>query len=195
MRGGFPPITTVITSAPMTKPVTGSCQCGGVTFELAQDPYFTVICHCTECQKLSSSAFSFSQLVNREDFEVKGELARYDRPTTTGAVARCFFCPTCGNRIYHDAGPDEPMIRLKGSLDDKERIRPRVQMWGRSRQPWLGRVLGNLSALPVLATQTFDRPTMIRHIVIGKVKAVAALAFRVLGWVCIALVGWHLLAG
>jgi hypothetical protein len=171
----------------------GSCQCGSVEYTLAREPFFAVVCHCTECQKLSSGPFSISMLVNREDFEVTGELRQYDRPATSGDVARCFFCPTCGNRIYHDAGPDAPMIRLKGTLEQKDRIRPRVQFWTRSRQAWLRGPLGGLHNLPAFATQSFERPVVIRRVALGKLAAFGRLALRVLGWVCIGLVAWHVL--
>jgi hypothetical protein len=35
----------------------GSCHCGRIRFEAEIDPVKVVICHCTDCQTLSGSAF------------------------------------------------------------------------------------------------------------------------------------------
>lgn len=179
----------------MAQPLTGRCQCGGVVFTLAEPPFFTVACHCTECQQLGSGAFTFSFLTERQHFSVEGELARYDRAQDSGGVARCYFCPTCGNRIYHESDdPDDPILRVKGSLDDKSAIQPRARMWLRSRQPWMSRIGRGLDDLPGFETQSRDRAVVMRRVALGTFWAGVRLAVTVLGWVCIGLVGWHLIS-
>jgi hypothetical protein len=37
--------------------IDGGCHCGYITFEAEADPEKTTICHCTDCQHLSGSAF------------------------------------------------------------------------------------------------------------------------------------------
>lgn len=37
--------------------VDGSCHCGYVKFECSVDPDQVFICHCTDCQQISGSAF------------------------------------------------------------------------------------------------------------------------------------------
>ena len=37
--------------------VDGGCHCGRITFEAEIDPAKVLICHCTDCQSLSGSAF------------------------------------------------------------------------------------------------------------------------------------------
>ena len=123
----------------MTYPTTGTCQCGQVHYELKQPPLFTVVCHCIDCQKLSAGAFSMTMLVKREDFELlRGELGVFDRPAASGNIARCYFCPVCSNRIYHE-NPDKPeVMRLKpGTLDDTSIIQPQMQVWTKRAQPWV----------------------------------------------------------
>jgi hypothetical protein len=38
--------------------IDGGCHCGYITYEAEADPEKTTICHCTDCQRLSGSAFS-----------------------------------------------------------------------------------------------------------------------------------------
>ena len=37
--------------------IDGGCHCGYITYEAEADPAHTAICHCTDCQTLSGSAF------------------------------------------------------------------------------------------------------------------------------------------
>jgi hypothetical protein len=37
--------------------VTGGCHCGQITYEAEVDPASVRVCHCTDCQRLSGTAF------------------------------------------------------------------------------------------------------------------------------------------
>ncbi len=123
----------------MKIPASGSCQCGCVTYEVTEQPLATTACHCIDCQKLSAGAFSLSMFLKRSGFRLlSGDLRSWERPTQAGGVAVCWFCPDCGNRIYHEnpAAPD--VIRLKpGTLDDTSVVQPQALLFTRRRQPWL----------------------------------------------------------
>jgi len=122
-------------------PASGSCQCGNVNYEVIEEPLITVACHCQDCQKLSTSAFSVSMILKRTGFKiVSGELKSWERPTAAGGVAVCWFCPDCGNRIFHE-NPEMPsVIRLKpGTLEDTSVLKPQAHVWTCREQPWLGR--------------------------------------------------------
>jgi hypothetical protein len=92
----------------MKMPASGSCQCGSVTYEV--------------------SGFRL----------LSGDLKSWERPTESGGVAVCWFCPDCGNRIYHENPAMPEFIRLKpGTLDDTSVLNPQVLVWTCRRQPWL----------------------------------------------------------
>jgi hypothetical protein len=125
----------------MKLPASGSCQCGNVNYEVLDEPLVTVACHCKDCQKLSTSAFSVSMILNRSGFRIlSGELKRWERPTDAGGVAVCWFCPNCGNRIFHE-NPEMPdVIRLKpGTLEDTDVLEPQAHVWTSREQQWLVR--------------------------------------------------------
>jgi hypothetical protein len=50
----------------MQLPLTGACQCRNVRYEIGREPLTVYVCHCTECQRQSASAFSLSMIVLRE---------------------------------------------------------------------------------------------------------------------------------
>jgi hypothetical protein len=37
--------------------IDGRCHCGNITFEAEVDPATVAVCHCTDCQTLSGTAF------------------------------------------------------------------------------------------------------------------------------------------
>lgn len=118
-------------------PLRGACQCGGVTYELLSEPLAMVACHCRECQKLSTSAFSITALVPADSVRFHGEMKDWSRSSDSGNINAAKFCPTCGNRIYH-YNPDEPdKLKLKiSNIEDPGLIRPTAHFWVSEKQGW-----------------------------------------------------------
>ncbi|WP_040557429.1 GFA family protein [Reinekea blandensis] len=121
----------------ITYPISGACQCGGVTYELLGPPSMVVACHCRECQKLSTSAFSITAMVSAESVRFRGLMKDWSRVADSGNVSAAKFCPTCGNRIYH-YDPNEPdKLKLKPSnLSDTRLIQPTAHVWVSEKQDW-----------------------------------------------------------
>ena len=114
----------------MNYPVEGSCQCGSVKLRLLAAPQMVVACHCRECQKLSTSAFSLTAMVKASDLEIEGELKDWQRMAESGNVAAAKFCPQCGNRIYHYNPAQPEMLKLKPSyFSDISFIQPTAHAW------------------------------------------------------------------
>ena len=123
-------------SGNITYPVKGSCQCGNVRFELSKPPILVAACHCLECQKLSTSAFSVTSIVDAAAITFKGELKDWQRSSDSGNTNAAKFCPHCGNRIYH-YDPDNPeKIKLK-LKSDAETPKPTLHIWLSKKQPWV----------------------------------------------------------
>ena len=121
----------------MTFPIQGSCQCGQVTYKLLSEPLMVVACHCKECQKLSTSAFSITALVNADTVEFNGEMKEWIRVAESGNLNGAKFCPTCGNRIYHFNPAEPDKIKLKPSnLSDTSIINPVAHVWVSEKQDW-----------------------------------------------------------
>jgi hypothetical protein len=121
----------------MNFPVSGSCQCGSIKYKLHKPPRVVVACHCRECQKLSTSAFSITAVVEADSIEFEGEMSDWSRIADSGSINAAKFCPVCGNRIYH-YNPTEPgLIKLKPStLDDTSLVIPSVHCWISEKQAW-----------------------------------------------------------
>lgn len=117
----------------------GGCQCGAVRYGFSGEPIVLYLCHCTECQKQSSSAFGMSLRVRRADFVlIHGEPKFWERGAESGNSVVCAFCPDCGTRLYHASSHESEDVSLKaGSLDDTSDLHPVGHLWTRSAQPWV----------------------------------------------------------
>src|SRR5215475_9918028 len=74
----------------------------------------------------------------RAGFEIEGELANWTRPTESGALTSCYFCPRCGSRLYHQSNRAPEAVTIKGgALDDTSDIRPVAHFWISRKQPWV----------------------------------------------------------
>ena len=118
-------------------PLTGRCQCGAVTYEIRGLPLTFYLCHCTECQKQSASAFGESLQVNVADVVFSGERGEWSRLTDTGRTLAGALCPNCGTRLSHHSRGETVMSIKAGTLDDRSWLRPAGHIWTRSRQPWM----------------------------------------------------------
>lgn len=117
--------------------LTGGCQCGALRYELSARPLDVYICHCTECRRQSSSAFGISVIANRDDLRlVEGEPLRWSRPTDSGHRLDCFFCPTCGSRLWHQGSDAADIVSIKGgTLDQPVDLTDVSHIWTKSSLP------------------------------------------------------------
>jgi hypothetical protein len=123
----------------MKLPLTGGCQCGALRFEIGAEPLSVYVCHCTECQRQSASAFSMSVMVPRDSLVyTKGKPRRFERTADSGRVIASDMCETCGVRpVNHPLANDKVSILKPGTLDDTSWLHPVGHIWTKSAQPWV----------------------------------------------------------
>lgn len=127
---------TRITMPPL--PLTGGCQCGGVRYEIRAVPIMFYLCHCTECQRQTSSAFGESLRCDPASVAVTGTMRTTRRVAETGTVRLGDFCPDCGVRILHRSENDPDRLNVKaGTLDDASWLVPAGHIWTRSKQSFV----------------------------------------------------------
>jgi len=121
--------------------IDGGCHCGKITFEAEIDPNKIGICHCTDCQALSASAFrTFATTVENGFKLLSGTPKVYVKIGDSGNRRGQAFCGDCGSGIYATSadgvGPKVYNIRL-GVVRQRAELTPKLQIWTRSAQPWL----------------------------------------------------------
>ncbi len=128
--------------------VDGSCHCGRIAFEADIDPDRVRICHCSDCQRLSGTAFRVVAPCSERDFRLlRGEPRLYMKTAESGRRRLQAFCGDCGSPLY--ATSDEPAGDRKfglriGVLAQRADLIPRRQFWFRSALPWLPAMPGKV---------------------------------------------------
>lgn len=122
----------------MDNKLTGSCQCGAVTFSLEAPALLTYACFCHSCQKRTGSAFSMGLIVPIDALRVTGELSAWSRTSDQGVTNTRYSCADCGNIIYGTGESSPELAKLQaGLLEDTSTLEPEVYIWARSKQAWL----------------------------------------------------------
>jgi hypothetical protein len=118
--------------------VEGRCHCGRIAYEAEVDPETVGICHCTDCQMLTGSAFRANIPAPAAGFVLlKGVPKIYIKTADSGAKRAHAFCPDCGAPIY-SAAPENPTsysLRV-GALAQRAALKPVRQAWCDSALPW-----------------------------------------------------------
>jgi hypothetical protein len=125
--------------------MTGRCLCGSVTFRAEGDAVIQAACHCTDCQRQTGGPFSVIVGVPRESFSAAGEsLSTFSTiGTDHGGETQRSFCSKCGSPVFSIAAVAPELVFIKaGALDDASWVKPAVEAWTSSAQPWSPRFEG-----------------------------------------------------
>jgi len=119
--------------------IDGGCHCGFITYEGEADPDKAAVCHCTDCQRLSGSAFRTVVPVESKTFRMSGQPTVYVKTGESGNQREQSFCPRCGSPIYSAPPGDGPrtLFLRVGTISQRDQFTPKVQVWARSQQRWL----------------------------------------------------------
>ena len=120
--------------------IDGSCLCGHIKYEAEIDPEDVSVCHCTDCQTLSGSAFRVGVPISEKNFSLlAGEPKTYVKTAESGGKRAQVFCSDCGSALYSTSVGDGPRIlrlRVTGS-NQRHEFTPTSQGWYRSAHKWL----------------------------------------------------------
>ena len=127
--------------------VQGGCHCGYVTFEANVDPEAVRICHCTDCQTMTGSAYRVTVPAPKAEFKLLGGQPKmYVKTAESGTKRAHGFCPECGTPVYSTANVSDPDVYglRVGTLRQRAQLPPKKQGWCRSAMDWAM----NLESLP-----------------------------------------------
>ncbi|KAI4916193.1 hypothetical protein J4E85_010281 [Alternaria conjuncta] len=134
---------------------TATCYCGAVQLAFpttAPGLVDTFVCHCTDCRKITASAFTSAFIVAASAVKhIRGQdnLKKFSQSQTTAsgqAMTNC-FCDTCGTLMYRltERHPEFTLMRL-GTVDDlnlmEGLLRPKREVYVKDRVSWVHGVEG-----------------------------------------------------
>jgi hypothetical protein len=117
-------------------PLTGSCACGAVHFEVTAPFQTAGYCHCKRCQRRSGAMWALSAMVAADAFAIVqgAEAIRTWHPPDGLSKS---FCGHCGGHLF--AGDPDGQggvgVRL-GAIDGDPGIRPQWHQWLESAPEW-----------------------------------------------------------
>ena len=119
--------------------VTGGCFCGTLRYQACVNENLVLLCHCTNCQRHSGSAYRVVVGIANDNFKLtSGEFASYEQAAESGSLRSRTYCPDCGTNIYAKTiGEGLSFWGLRvGTVDQRKELAPVAQIWTRSAQPW-----------------------------------------------------------
>jgi len=135
--------------------IDGGCHCGNISYTAEVDPEKVGICHCTDCQTLSGTAFRVSVPATKENFQLTGNLKIYVKTAESGAKRAQGFCAECGTPIYATAAENPQIFNIRvGTARQRAELRPKSQGWYRSARDWVN----DLSLMKQYAKQRSAKP-------------------------------------
>ena len=123
--------------------IDGQCHCGHISYEAEIDPDRVSICHCTDCQVLTGSAFRVTVITGHENIRHTGEEPKvYAKTGDSGATRLQLFCPACGTPVFTTvAGEDAGEWGIRwGTIRQRAELPPRRRIWCRSAPDWIGKI-------------------------------------------------------
>jgi hypothetical protein len=116
----------------------GGCLCGKVRYSADAEPVFVGVCHCTDCQRETGTAFNVVVGIPQPALSVQGALKTFSSPGGSGKPVNRRFCPECGSTITSEpeAFAGVTIVRA-GTLDDANWIKPAMEIYCDSAQPWV----------------------------------------------------------
>ncbi len=116
--------------------ITGSCLCGGVTFQINAELEPIQVCHCRQCRKAQGGPFATNTPVSTANFELmSGADLLSDYESSPGK--KRVFCSVCGSPIYSHRESLPGVIRIRaGLLDEPLTIRPAMHFYMTSKSSW-----------------------------------------------------------
>lgn len=131
--------------------IDGACHCGAIAYEAELDTDKVGVCHCTDCQTLSASAFRTVAIVDGDKFMItKGTPKVYVKVGDSGNRRNQAFCSDCGSALYASEASDSPAaynVRV-GTVRQRNELIPKFEFFRSSAVPWLPDLEG---------TKTYER--------------------------------------
>jgi hypothetical protein len=114
--------------------LSGSCFCGAVRYQVADEFVYAANCHCSNCRRTTGSAFKpFAGIESKKLFVAAGTehllIVGDDRGNDT-------HCKVCGSLLYSVVRDGAFVHVAMGSLVDEPSIRPGRHIFVASKAAW-----------------------------------------------------------
>jgi hypothetical protein len=110
----------------------GGCDCGAVTYTVADEFEYASNCHCSRCRASTGAAFKPFAGIAREKLEVtQGRLMIVGEPDNNHTR-----CAECGSLLFSVVQDGARVHVALGTLKDAPSVTPQNHMFVGSKAPW-----------------------------------------------------------
>jgi hypothetical protein len=133
----------------ITYPLTGSCACKSIRYQISTPPIITHCCHCTYCQRETGSAFAINAVIETSRLTILPSQTNIlpnfiITPSESGLGQLIARCPNCHVALwshYSRAGRVVAFVRV-GTLDREEIkgppvLEPDIHIYMQTKVPWM----------------------------------------------------------
>jgi hypothetical protein len=118
--------------------MTGQCLCGAVRYRATGPTVFSGVCHCTNCQRATGSAFSVVAAVPTDSLTIEGAVSTYVGKGDSGNPVTRRFCPVCGSPLTSEAAVMAGITMIEvGTLDHPGDVAPGAHIYCDSKITWV----------------------------------------------------------
>jgi hypothetical protein len=124
--------------------VDGQCHCGQIRYEAEIDADKVSVCHCSDCQTLTGTAYRVSAPACAASLVfLAGAPKIYVKTADSGNKRAQAFCADCGTPIYSADAKDPQTYALRvGTMSQRAALPAKRQIWCRSALPWVSDISG-----------------------------------------------------
>lgn len=117
-------------------PLSGSCGCGAVAFEVNAPLLGAAYCHCTRCQKRTGTAAQASARAAPGSVSVTAGQAHLRDWSPPGGLAKA-FCGQCGSHLFgRDPETGEISIVRMAAIEGDPGVRPQARQFVAYAAAW-----------------------------------------------------------
>ena len=116
---------------------TAVCACGSVNIQAHGKPIVVNACSCTDCQRRSGSAFTYTAFYPNDSVAVLGALQTFRNLSESGRWRDSSFCLACGTNMLTklEVFPQATGVAV-GTLVDATFSSPKTFYWARHKHSW-----------------------------------------------------------
>jgi hypothetical protein len=118
--------------------IDGQCHCGNIRYEAEINADDVSVCHCTDCQTLTGTAYRVSAPAAAASLVFRAGAPKiYVKTAESGNKRAQAFCSDCGTPIY-SADAENPAVYFMrvGTMRQRATLPAKRQIWCRSALPW-----------------------------------------------------------
>lgn len=121
--------------APITATTSAQCYCGEVRLQFSAQPKSVIHCHCSQCRRLSGSAFTTWVSLPKAALSPSGH-EFVSQFTATSNVSR-HFCSICGSHVYTlDSRAPEIVGIPAGAIEGELPVMPKAHYFVHHKAAW-----------------------------------------------------------